>query len=153
MENGTTAMTGHQEHAASGRNFNEPTDKIPVRQVLEGFGVRHIAEVDTYQQKKLTELVRQAVEFDGFSVVIARHPCMLKFTREQRRKPGFRLRQVDIDADACKKIHACLSDFACPTFTLGPDNSVSVNTDLCIGDGSCIQTCPARAITTPRVVG
>jgi Pyruvate/2-oxoacid:ferredoxin oxidoreductase gamma subunit len=27
-------------------------------------------------------------------VVIARHPCMLKFTREQRRKPGYELRQV-----------------------------------------------------------
>ena len=39
MENGTTAMTGHQDHAACGNNFNEATDKIPVRQVLEGLGV------------------------------------------------------------------------------------------------------------------
>ena len=38
MENGTTAMTGHQDHAASGRNFNEVTDKIPIRRVLEGLG-------------------------------------------------------------------------------------------------------------------
>jgi indolepyruvate ferredoxin oxidoreductase alpha subunit len=42
MENSTTALTGHQDHAASGRNFNEPTEKIPVRQVLEGLGVKHI---------------------------------------------------------------------------------------------------------------
>jgi indolepyruvate ferredoxin oxidoreductase alpha subunit len=60
MENGTTAMTGHQDHAASGKNFNEVTDKIPVRQVLEGLGVKHIFEVDTYQQAKLAELVVEA---------------------------------------------------------------------------------------------
>ena len=91
MENGTTAMTGHQEHPASGRNFNAPADKIPIRQVLEGLGVVSIFEVDTYQQDRLTEIVRQAMAVDGFSVVIARHPCMLKFTREspaQRRLPA-----------------------------------------------------------------
>lgn len=48
MENGTTAMTGHQDHAATGRNFNELVEKIPVRQVLEGLGVKHIFEVDAY---------------------------------------------------------------------------------------------------------
>ena len=86
MENGTTAMTGHQDHAASGRNFNEVTEAIPVRQVLEGLGVKHIFEVDTYQQTKLTQLVTEATEIEEFSVVIARHPCMLKFTRQQRKK-------------------------------------------------------------------
>ena len=95
MENGTTAMTGHQEHPASGRNFNAPADKIPIRQVLEGLGIASIFEVDTYQQDRLTEIVRQAMAVDGFSVVIARHPCMLKFTREARSKDGYRLRQVD----------------------------------------------------------
>jgi indolepyruvate ferredoxin oxidoreductase alpha subunit len=152
MENGTTAMTGHQDHAGTGRNFDDPTDKIPIRQVLEGLGVRHIAEIDTYQQARLTELVRKAVAVQGFSVVIARHPCMLKFTREQRRKTGYRPRQVAVDADVCKQIHACVSDFACPTFALGPDGKVSINTDICIGDGSCIQTCPAGAVTKPEIV-
>ena len=90
MENGTTAMTGHQDHAASGHNFNEPTDKIPLRRVLEGLGIRHVYEIDTYQQAKLTEMVKEAVNISGFSAVIARHPCMLKFTREQRRKPGYK---------------------------------------------------------------
>lgn len=82
MENGTTAMTGHQGHAGSGRNFNDVTEKIPIRSVLEGLGVKHITEIDTYQQKRLTERVKEAVAVEGFSVVIARHPCMLKFTRE-----------------------------------------------------------------------
>lgn len=86
MENGTTAMTGHQDHPAVGRNFREVTQKVPVRQVLEGLGVENIREVDTYNQSKLTQYVEEALEEEGFKVIIAKHPCMLKFTRELRRK-------------------------------------------------------------------
>jgi indolepyruvate ferredoxin oxidoreductase, alpha subunit len=147
MENGTTAMTGHQDHAASGKNFNEVTDKIPVRQALEGLGVKHIFEVDTYQQAKLIELVTEATAIDAFSVVIARHPCMLKFTREQRKNPGYQQKHVALDQEVCERIHTCVETFGCPTFTRDAENNVTINTDLCIGDGSCIQTCPAKAIT------
>jgi len=146
MENGTTAMTGHQDHAGSGRNFNEVTDKIPVRKVLEGLGVKHIFETDTYQQSSLTELVQKALEIPEFSVVIARHPCMLKFMREQRKKSGFVAKRVRIDPDTCQRIHECVEKFGCPTFVRGPDGRVEINPDLCIGDGSCRQTCPVSAI-------
>jgi len=152
MENGTTAMTGHQDHAASGQNFNDPTDKIPLRQVLEGLGVKHIYEIDTYQQPKLTEMVKDAVNINEFSAVIARHPCMLKFTREQRRKPGYQPRRVDIDQQKCRRLYECIRNFGCPTFTQMKDGSVEINPDLCIGDGSCIQTCPSEAISMPEVV-
>jgi indolepyruvate ferredoxin oxidoreductase alpha subunit len=152
MENGTTAMTGHQDHAASGRNFNAVTEKIPIRQVLEGLGVDPIFEIDTYQQKGLAEMVKKAVAVQGFSVVIARHPCMLKFTRQARKKPGYQLRQVDIDQSVCRRIHDCMARFGCPTFTRNADGGVQINPDLCIGDGSCIQTCPIQAIEMPKIV-
>lgn len=152
MENGTTAMTGHQDHAASGKNFNEVTHKMPVRQVLEGFGLKHIFETDTYQQAHLADLVKQALEVDEFSVVIARHPCMLKFTRTQRKKSSYTLRQVDINQEQCRRIYDCVERFGCPTFTKQSDGSIFINTDLCIGDGSCIQTCPSKAIVTPKSV-
>ncbi len=149
MENGTTAMTGHQDHAAVGENFNGPTDKVPVRKVLEGLGVKHIYEVDTYQQSRLTERVETAVNNPEFSVVIARHPCMLKFTREARRKPGYQAKQVHIDQKLCNQTHTCVAAFGCPTFTRHTDGKVTINPDLCIGDGSCLQTCPTRAIEKP----
>ena len=147
MENGTTAMTGHQDHAASGRNFNDATEAIPVRQVLEGLGVRHVFETDTYKQAELTEMMRQAMAVEGFSVVIARHPCMLLFTRNQRRKGGYVPRHVRIDQERCERIHVCVQDFACPSFTRAADGTVTVNRELCIGDGSCIQICPNKAVT------
>ena len=149
MENGTTAMTGHQDHAASGRNFNEATEKVPVRRVLEGLGVKNIFEVDTYQQAKLTEAVKEAQATEGFAVVIAKHPCMLKLMREARRKDSFQAKVIDVDQKTCDRRYVCVSSFACPTFILNHDGSIGVNPDLCIGDGSCLQTCPSKAITRP----
>jgi len=146
MENGTTAMTGHQEHPATGRNFDEITEKIPVKQMLEGMGVHKILEVDTYHQKKLTEAVIEAVNYEGFSVVIAKHPCMLKFMKAQKRKSDAPLKQVKIDQVLCDRSNECINSFACPSFYRNPDGSITINKDLCIGDGSCIQTCPVTAI-------
>jgi indolepyruvate ferredoxin oxidoreductase, alpha subunit len=146
MENGTTAMTGHQNHAGSGANFNTETEKIPIRQVLEGVGIKHIFEADTYQQEKLTQMVREATLIDEFSAVIARHACMLKFTREQRKKSGYRQRHVRIDPTLCERNQTCIETFGCPSFSRAAEGSITVNADLCIGDGSCIQTCPADAI-------
>jgi len=146
MENGTTAMTGHQDHAATGKNFNNITDKIPVRQVLEGLGVKYIFEIDAYQQAKLIEMVKEAVGINEFSVVIAKHPCMLKLNREQRRKPGYKQKHVEISQDKCERFNECIEKFACPTFTRKEDGQIYVNRDLCIGDRSCIQTCPVEAI-------
>jgi len=144
MENDTTAMTGHQDNPGSGRNVRGETRKISIAPLLESLGVEKILEVDTYNQQKLTDYVNEALDFDGFSVVIAKHPCMLKFSREQRKK-GRTLKKVRITGK-CREIHACVSAFACPSFQLNQDGTVWVNDDLCIGDGSCIQTCPVQAI-------
>jgi len=145
MENGTTAMTGHQDHPATGKNFNEITQKIPLKQVLEGLGVTDITEVDTYSQKKLTDAVKVAIQKEGFNVVIAKHPCMLKFNREQRRAGRKQPIPVKV-GEKCNRTYQCISDFACPTFQLAEDGSVWVQEDLCIGDRSCMQTCPVQAI-------
>ncbi|TFG84840.1 MAG: indolepyruvate ferredoxin oxidoreductase [Spirochaetales bacterium] len=146
MENGTTAMTGHQDHPGTGRNFSGVTEKLSVRAALEGLGVKNIREVDTYKQQELTGMVGEALDEPGFKVIIARHPCMLKFTREARRKPGWSARRVMIDLSICTQNHECIERFACPTFQRTEDGTIMVNADLCIGDGSCRQTCPVQAI-------
>jgi indolepyruvate ferredoxin oxidoreductase alpha subunit len=150
MENGTTAMTGHQDHPGAGRNFSGEAPKIPLRSVLEGLGITNIREVDTYQIAKLTQAVKDAVAESGFKVVIAKHPCMLKFTREARRKPGWFARHVRIDTGACTLAHKCVEDFACPSFQIIEGRAVVVSDELCIGDGSCRQICPSGAIVNAQ---
>ncbi len=146
MENGTTAMTGHQNHPGSGSNFNKEVQPVPIKEMLKGFGVENIYEIDTYAQSKLKEIMEKAVEEDGFSVVIATHPCMLKFTREARRKGAYKDNKVEIYQEVCRQIHECVKEFGCPSFSITEEGTVFVNKDLCIGDGSCIQTCPVNAI-------
>ena len=143
LENGTTAMTGHQPRPGTG----EVGEKIPIIELLGSLGVGFVRDVDAYQQADLIGHVRDAMNHDGFAVVIARHPCMLKFTREQKRKmPGFKLPPVKIDQDKCDRALVCLKEFGCPTFVAEEDGSVKINEDPCIGDGSCLQTCPVHAI-------
>ena len=153
MENGTTAMTGHQNHPGSGANFNEETKSIPIKQVLEGLGVENIYEIDTYAQSKLIEKTEKALSDDSFSVVIAHHPCMLKFTREARREGTYQDNKAYIDQDQCRQIYECIKDFACPSFQMDKDGKVWVHDDLCIGDGSCLQTCPINSIKLDRGKG
>ncbi len=145
MENGTTAMTGHQDHPGTGKNFRQQVDKLPIKEVLKGLGVKSIREIDTYNQSKLTQFVKEAMEEEGFSVVIAKHPCMLKLTRENKRK-GVKKPEAVFIGENCNKKYECISEFACPTFQINEDSSVWVQEDLCIGDRSCVQTCPTKAI-------
>ncbi|MGM0410931.1 MAG: thiamine pyrophosphate-dependent enzyme [Bacillota bacterium] len=153
MENGTTAMTGHQNHPASGENFNNEGNEIPVKQVLEGLGVKNIYKVDTYAQSKLKEKMKEALNDKGFSVVIASHPCMLKFTREARRSGNYKDNKAMIDQNECENINECISEFACPSFQKAEDGTIWVHDDLCIGDGSCLQTCPVTAIKMDKSKG
>jgi indolepyruvate ferredoxin oxidoreductase alpha subunit len=82
MENYTTAMTGHQPTHANG----EYGDKLSIPEVLEKCGVDFIRSVPAYQQDQLKDALREAIAYKGFAVVIAKHPCMLKFLREKARK-------------------------------------------------------------------
>lgn len=152
MENGTTAMTGHQGHAGSGENFNGPVKAISIRALLETMGAV-VQEVDTYAQAKLVKMVKQANEQGGFQVIIARHPCMLQFTRKESRKADYVRRQVSILQEKCNLHYVCVSQFGCPSFLRETDGHIRVNRDLCIGDGSCMQTCPSVAISPPAPVG
>jgi TPP-dependent indolepyruvate ferredoxin oxidoreductase alpha subunit len=67
------------------------------------------------------------------------------------KKPNYALKQVAIDQETCQRLHECIAQFACPTFTRQPDGRIEVNPDLCIGDGSCVQTCPVNAIQAPKL--
>ena len=142
MENNTTAMTGHQPHAGTG----EIGEKISIDKLLESIGVKFMKRVDTYQQRKLTEYIKESLDHKGFSVVIASHPCMLKFMKQQRRKEGFVQKHVEVDQNKCEKHLICIEDFGCPSFVKNDDGRITVNEDLCIGDGSCRPTCPVSAI-------
>ena len=143
LDNGTTAMTGHQPRPGNG----EIGERLNLADILTSLGVKFLRECDAYDQAKLAAHLKEAMDHKGLAVVIARHPCMLKFMRERRRaNPGLKPQHVAVDQAKCARHYTCAADFACPSFIRHADGSVTVNPELCIGDGSCIQTCPAAAI-------
>ena len=143
LDNGTTAMTGHQARPGNG----EIGERLALFGILESLGVKFLRECDAYDQPKLADHLKAAMEHKGFAVVIARHPCMLKFMRERRRNStGLKTQHVTVAQGSCARHYVCAAEFACPSFIRQPDGSVTVNTELCIGDGSCMQTCPSQAI-------
>ncbi|HEY3447637.1 MAG TPA: thiamine pyrophosphate-dependent enzyme [Myxococcales bacterium] len=151
LDNGTTAMTGHQKRLGSGEDGGA---KVPLKPLFEALGVKFLRECDAYAQAQLTAHVKEAMAHPGFAVVVARHPCMLKLTRDQKRKnPAYQTRPVAIDQGRCDQRHTCVAEFGCPSFVRGADGSVTVHPDLCIGDGSCLQTCPVEAIVRPQRPG
>ena len=79
LDNGTTAMTGQQEHPGTGRTLqHDPTGKISFEALAKAMGVRnvHVVEhVDT--DSSLEPLLRELLARPETSLVVVRQPCVL----------------------------------------------------------------------------
>jgi indolepyruvate ferredoxin oxidoreductase alpha subunit len=143
LDNGTTAMTGHQPHpgvdmtALNLAGYN----RISIEAVVRAVGVEQIAVIDPYKLKKSIAAIGEALAFKGVSVVIAQQACTLYAKGLNQLKT--RAFQV---TDRCKNHRDCLSAFACPAFYLEGER-VKIDPDVCVGCAVCAQICPENAIT------
>ena len=142
LDNGTTAMTGHQPHpGVDTEKLGDPTTHIDIEQVVRGVGVQKVVTVKPLKVKAAMEAIKEAVEYEGVSVIISRELCPL-FARRiapRKRKP-FR-----VDESKCKNHRECINTVACPAFYLDGEQT-KINPNLCIGCALCAQICPERAI-------
>ncbi len=146
MDNGITAMTGHQPNPNSGFGAHGESPRILIDDVLRAFGVRFVERVPSYDAAKVEDALKRAFEFahspeGGVAVVIQDEPCALRRSRMEKRA-GTLPNPLRIDLEVCKNIQNCLKKFACPAIESTDDGKVQINTDLCIGCASCVQTCP-----------
>jgi indolepyruvate ferredoxin oxidoreductase alpha subunit len=79
LDNGTTAMTGMQEHPGTGRTLeHEPTGKVIFEDLARSLGVRNVHVIDpTQETAKFKELMQKCLDTPELSVVIARRNCLL----------------------------------------------------------------------------
>lgn len=79
LDNGTTAMTGLQEHPGTGRKLmHDPTGKISFEALARSMGIRNVDIVDPARQAdEFEKLLAQRMATDDLSVIIARRPCLL----------------------------------------------------------------------------
>ena len=143
MDNGTTAMTGHQIHpGVNTESMGIERTRISIENVVRGLGVKDVHVVKPYKLKKTMESIQKAMEYDGISVIISEELCPLfaKATKQFKKSKPFR-----VNHDKCKNHRDCLNLLACPAMYLEGDR-VEIDKNACIGCAVCAQVCPENAI-------
>jgi indolepyruvate ferredoxin oxidoreductase alpha subunit len=143
LDNGTTAMTGHQPHpGVDAEPIGVSRTRVSIENVVRGCGVEDIHVVQPFQVKKTVEAVRRTLDHDGISVIISREFCPLFARATGQRKKS---RPFYVDGNKCKNHRTCISQLACPAMYLDGDH-VAINKAQCSGCSVCAQICPENAI-------
>ena len=141
LDNRTTGMTGHQEHAATGKTLKgEDTYAIDLAALCRAVGVPNVVEVNSFDVKTLETVIRESVAGDTLTVIIAKAPCVLL---KGQKFPNV----CKVNPDACKKCGACMK-IGCPAMTRGEDGKVKIDATMCNGCGLCKNYCKFNAIET-----
>jgi indolepyruvate ferredoxin oxidoreductase alpha subunit len=143
MDNGTTAMTGHQPHpGVDTKPMGRDHTQISIEDLVRGCGVKDVHVVQPFKVKKTIEAVRASYEYDGLSVIVSRDYCPLfaKGIGELKRTRPFY-----VNLNKCKGHRNCIDDLACPAMFLDGD-AVVIDDNMCTGCALCAQICPENAI-------
>ena len=138
LDNSTTGMTGHQDHAATGKTLlGEPTNAIDIPALCKALGVKHVTTVNAFDIKTLEKVVKEEVARDEVSVIITKSPCVLL---DKSKKPVY-----VAHPDKCKKCGMCMKP-GCPAMTKKPDGTIYIDDTMCTGCGLCETLCKFDAI-------
>ena len=79
LDNGTTAMTGRQEHPGTGRRLDgTAAHRVSYEDMARAAGVQRVFAVNPVREKaKFKELLAEALRLDELTVIVARSPCIL----------------------------------------------------------------------------
>ncbi len=139
LDNSTTGMTGHQDHAATGKTLKgETTYAISLYHLCKAMGIEHVYEVNAFDLQTLEETIKREQDRDEVSVIITKSPCVLL------KGQVFPDKCVPIP-EKCKKCGACLRP-GCPALTRNEDGTISIDDTMCNGCGLCMQLCRFEAI-------
>ena len=138
LDNSTTGMTGHQDHAATGKTVQgDPTYAINIPELCRAIGVKNVVEVNAFDIDTLEKVVKEEVAKDEVSVIITKTPCVLL---SKAKKPLYIAHE-----DKCKKCGMCMRP-GCPAMTKNPDGTIHIDDTMCTGCGLCKSLCKFDAI-------
>ncbi|OQY03463.1 MAG: indolepyruvate ferredoxin oxidoreductase subunit alpha [Desulfobacteraceae bacterium 4572_123] len=142
LDNRTTAMTGHQPNpGVDMKELNlDGYGQVDIEALVRALGVPHVSVIKPYNIKKSIRMIKEAVEFKGVSVVIAKEKCVL-YAKSLKQLTG----KAFYVSDKCKNHRDCINNLACPAFHIEEDR-VKIDADLCTGCAVCAQVCPEHAI-------
>ena len=139
LDNSTTGMTGHQDHAATGKTLQgDIVPAISIYKLCKSMGIENVVEVNAFDTAALEKTIKEEVSRDAVSVVIVCAPCALL------KGQVFPNKCVAL-SEKCKKCGACLKP-GCPALTKNADGTISIDETMCNGCGLCRQLCKFEAI-------
>jgi len=141
LDNGITAMTGHQHNPATGFTAKmQASYKVDLEQIARAVGVKRVRVVDAYNVKEVYSVLKEEMAAEEPSVVIARRPCAL-ILKGQTNKYAV--------GPQCIGCRGCIR-VGCPAISMRDGvaeiNVAEINPQLCAGCGVCAQVCPQQAI-------
>lgn len=142
LDNGTTAMTGHQPHPGVATDkLGDSTTHIDLETLVRGLGVQHVTTIKPFKVRASVEAIRAAVEHKGVSVIISQELCPLyaRKVEPRGRKPFM------VNLDKCTGHLDCINKVACPAMYV-QEGKARINALQCIGCALCAQICPENAI-------
>ena len=138
LDNSTTGMTGHQDHAATGKTLQgDPTYAIDIPALCRAIGVKNVVEVNARDIQAVEKAVKEEIAKDEVSVIITKTPCVLL---DKSKKPLYQTH-----TDKCKKCGMCMKP-GCPAMTKNADGTISIDDTMCTGCGLCASLCKFDAI-------
>lgn len=143
LDNGTTAMTGHQPHPGVDLcHLNLARNTVSIEAAVKGLGVEHVITVNPFAYRKTLEAIQSLALHRGVSVLIARASCPLHV----RTLPAYtKKRAFHVNKEKCRNHRHCVTKVACPAFYL-KDQEVRIDANRCEGCAFCAQFCPENAI-------
>jgi len=141
LDNGTTAMTGGQNHPATGKTItDQPAPRLILEDLCKACGVGTVDVISPGNIRDLESLIRSRLEQDALSVIIVRAPCRL-IDRERRPAPAY-------DRNKCRKCGLCLN-IDCPSVVKQDDGFIEIDRNACMGCHLCVDVCAPKALTKP----
>jgi len=135
MDNGWTAMTGHQPSPSTGLEM-KPED------LLKAIGIETYV-LDAYDVEGLRKVFKEILSKKGVQAVVARRECALQAMR--RGVKG----SAKVLEDKCVGCGTCVRMTACPAIYM-EGGKAKIEDSLCNGCGICAYVCPTKAIEVKR---
>lgn len=137
LDNSITGMTGHQDNPTTGFTIRrEPTKQVDLEALCHAVGIEHVRICDPFNVKEFEKVVKEEVEREAPSVIIAQRPCALLKT--------VKYTGCAVITDACRNCKLCMK-LGCPAISV-VDNKVKIDPTQCNGCGLCVGVCPFGAI-------